>query len=108
MSRPSRFLSLFLATSVLLGATACDDDDDGTGPAQDGRVRPITAIGNGPAVDLLVDGQALTGYTNVGFKAASAYQNVSAGARDFVVRQNGTTTVLLTANDQAIASGTSY
>jgi hypothetical protein len=102
-----RYLALFLATSVLAATTACDDDDP-AGPAQPGSVRAIHAIGNGPAVDLLVDGTALTGYSNVAFKANGAYQSVTAGARDFVVRQNGTTTALLTANDQAIASGTRY
>jgi hypothetical protein len=102
-----RYLALTLATSVLAAATACDDDDP-AGPAQPGSVRAVHAIGNGPAVDLLVDGAALTGYSNVAFKANGAYQSVAAGSRDFVVRQNGTTTALLTANDQAITSGTRY
>lgn len=109
MSRPNRFLSLFLATSVLLGAAACnDDDDDGTGPAPQGRVRVVHAIGNGPAIDALVDGQALTGYTNVAFKANGAYADVAPGTRDFVLRQNGTQTAVVTANDQTVASNTGY
>ena len=97
MFRHTRILPLFLATAVL-ATTACDDDE-GTGPAPAGSVRAVHAIGNGPAVDLLVDGTALTGYSNVAFKANGAYQSVAAGVRDFVVRQNGTSTAILTAND---------
>ena len=108
MSRHTRILPLFLATAVLATTTACDDDDEPIGPAPAGSVRAVHAIGNGPAVDLLVDGTALTGYSNVAFKAASPYQSVAAGARDFVVRQNGTTTAILTANDQQVASGSRY
>ena len=106
MFRHTRILPLVLATAVL--ATAACDDDEPIGPAPAGSVRAVHAIGNGPAVDLLVDGSALTGYSNVAFKAAGAYQSVAAGVRDFVVRQNGTTTAILTANDQQVASGTRY
>lgn len=106
MFRHTRILPLFLATAVL-ATTACDDDE-GTGPAPAGSVRAVHAIGNGPAVDLLVDGTALTGYSNVAFKANGAYQSVAAGVRDFVVRQNGTSTAILTANDQQVASGSRY
>jgi len=107
MFRHTRILPLVLATAVLAGTTACDDDE-GTGPVQPGSVRAIHAIGNGPAVDLLVDGTPLTGYGNVAFKASGAYQTVAAGVRDFIVRQNGTTTAILTANDQQIASSARY
>src|SRR5688500_1160230 len=108
MSRHTRMLPLFLATAVLAVATACSDDDEPIGPAPAGSVRAVHAIGNAPAIDLLVDGTALTGYSNVAFKANGAYQSVAAGTRDFVVRQNGTTTALLTANDQQVASGSRY
>lgn len=105
--RTPRTLSLLLATSALLATTACDDDDPVT-PVQQGRVRVLHAIGNGPAVDVRVDDQALTGYTNVAFKAASPYRAVAAGTRDFAIRQTGQATNLLTLADRAIAGGTDY
>lgn len=107
MFRSNRSLSLLLATSLLVATTACHDDN-GTAPVQHGTVRVVHAIGNGPALDVLVDGQALTGYTNVAFKANGAYQNVAVGARDFVLRQNGTQTALLTLNDQQVAANAGY
>ena len=108
MTRSNRVLQLFLATAVLAGTTACDDDDEGTGPAQNGQVRAIHAIGNGPAVDVRVDDAALTGYTNVAFKANGQYAAVAAGTRDFAVRQTGQTTALVSLNDQAIAANGNY
>ena len=108
MFTATRALSTLLATSLLLGVAACDDDDDGTNPTPQGRVRVVHAIGNGPAIDALIDGQALAGHTNVAFKANPAYVNVATGTRDFVLRQTGTQTAVLTANDQAVASGVGY
>ena len=107
MFRPTRSLSALLATSLLLGVAACDDDE-GTGPAPQGSVRVVHAIGNGPALSALVDGQALAGFTNVAYKANGNYAGVAAGTRDFALRPVGSQTALVTANDQAVASGVRY
>jgi hypothetical protein len=106
MSRPSRFLSLFLATSVLLGATACDDDDDeGVGPTTQGRVRAIHAIGNGPAVDIVADNAVVR--EDLTFGQKTNYLSVAAGTRALAVRAANQTANLLTAS-QAVTAGADY
>lgn len=107
MLRPNRFLSLFLATSLLLGATACDDDDDITEPAAQGRVRAIHAIGNAPAVDILVDGSVVTPAAGLAFGSKTSYLAADAGNRQLAVRATGTTANLLTL-PASVAASTDY
>lgn len=78
-------LSAVIATLVLSVLTP-------PGAAQMGsaRVRVIHASPDAPAVDVLVDGTKAI--SNLAFKAASPYANVSAGTRTFQVFPAGTMT----------------
>lgn len=105
MLRPNRALSLFLATSVLLGATACDDDDDTTGPATQGRVRAVHAIGNAPAVDIVADDAVVR--EDLAFGQKTDYLSVGAGTRQLAVRAANGSTNLFTLSP-SVAAGTDY
>ena len=106
MFRPNRFLSLFLATSLLAGVTACDDDDDdGTGPANQGRVRAVHAIGNAPAVDIVADNAVVR--EDLAFGQKTVYLGVGAGTRQLAVRAANQTANLLTLSP-AVAANTDY
>ena len=105
MSSPNRFLSLFLATSVLLGVAACDDDDEGTGPTSQGRVRAVHAIGNAPAVDIVADNAVVR--EDLAFGQKSNYLSVGAGTRQLAVRAANQTANLLTLSP-AVAANTDY
>jgi hypothetical protein len=96
MFRPNRFLSLFLATAVLAGATGCDDDDDPTAPVEQGRVRAVHAVGNAPAVDILVDGEVVTPAAGLSYGNKTSYIDADEGNRAVAVRATGTTLNLLT------------
>ena len=105
MFRPNRFLSLFLATSLLAGVTACDDDDEGTGPGTQGRVRAIHAIGNAPAVDIVADNAVVR--EDLAFGQKTDYLSVGAGTRQLAVRAANQGTNLLTLSP-SVAAGTDY
>lgn len=96
MFRPNRFLSLFLATAVLAGATGCSDDDDPTEPTETGRVRAVHAVGNAPAVDILVDGNVVTPTNGLSYGNKTNYVEAAAGDRSVAVRAAGSNVNLLT------------
>jgi hypothetical protein len=96
MFRPTRLLTVFLATAALVGTTACDDDDDPTAPTEQGRVRAVHAVGNAPAVDILVDGEVVTPAAGLSYGNKTNYIDASEGNRAVAVRATGTTLNLLT------------
>ncbi|MGE0353251.1 MAG: DUF4397 domain-containing protein [Gemmatimonadales bacterium] len=78
---------------MALGVTACSDDDNGTNPNQDARVRVVHASPDAPNVDVLVEGAVVL--SDVPFKAGSTYLSVPAGMRNFQVRVAGTSTTVI-------------
>ena len=104
MFRPARYLSLFLATAVLAGVTGCDDDDDPAGPTAQGRVRAVHAVGNAPAVDILVDGEVVTPAAGLSFGNKTNYIDAGEGNRAVAVRATGTTLTLLSFTAPVVAN----
>lgn len=96
--------ALALALLLSVGATACDDDDT-TAPAATAQLRVVHASPDAPNVDVLVDGAVAL--TDVPFRTASPYLEVSVGARNLRVRPTGTTTVVIDA-DADFVSGRAY
>ncbi len=84
------FSSLLLASSLLVGCGADDNDDDGAG-----YVRVLHASPDAPNVDVLIDGEAVL--TNVAFQQGSGYLMVEEGQRDVALRVSGTDTIALSA-----------
>jgi len=102
MSLTHRLAAVALAA---LAVTACDDDDDPIAPVATAQVRVVHASPDAPAVDVLVDGDAVL--NNVPFKAASNYLAVPEGTRNLRVRATGTSTVVIDAN-APLGAGKAY
>jgi hypothetical protein len=101
--------SKLMGTSMLVAALALgacsDDDDNGTAPVLEARVRVVHASPDAPAVDVRVDDATVL--TNVPFRTASGYLNVPAGARRLRVNAAGTATTVIDATPTVVA-GTDY
>lgn len=88
---------LLLAT--LLGAltlTAACDDDDGTGPEAQGRLRAVHAIADIATADVYLDGNKVKGA--LAYKGADGYRVSDAGAHTVKIREAGATTDLVSVN----------
>ena len=105
MLGPNRVFSLLLATSLFAGVVACDDDNGGTGPDTQGRVRAIHAIGNAPAVDIVADNAVVR--EDLAFGQKTDYLSVGAGTRQLAVRAANQSTNLLTLSP-SVAAGADY
>jgi hypothetical protein len=92
-------MSKWMGSAVVVAALvlgACDDDDDnGTAPVDQARVRVVHASPDAPAVDVRVDDAVAL--SNVPFFTASAYLPVAAGARRLRVNAAGTATTVIDA-----------
>jgi hypothetical protein len=100
----TKFLGMAMAVATLaLGA--CSDDDNGTDPIAQARVRVVHASPDAPAVDVRVD--ETVALTSVPFKAASEYLAVNAGPRRLRVNVAATTTTVIDATP-TITAGTDY
>jgi hypothetical protein len=91
MIQKSKFLRLLfvgIASAGLLAACGGSDDDsaDDRADAADPKVRFVHAVPAGPAVTLQRDGNAETGATNVSYKYASQYYDVSTEDYTFSLR----------------------
>ena len=88
-----------LALLAMLSVVACNGGGDGTDPTAVPRVRVINAIGNAPALDIVVDGTVVTPTASpFTYGTNTGYLIALAGTRSIAVR-------LTTATD-AIASAT--
>ena len=98
-----KYVKLFaLVGLVALGAC---DDDDGAGPAPQGRVRVVQGIANVAAADVLLDGTALK--EDLAYKAAEGYRTVGSGARAVKVRKADAATDIVSVN-QTVQTGRDY
>jgi hypothetical protein len=87
----SKFLRLLfvgIASAGLLAACGGSDDDsaDDRADAADPKIRFVHAVPGGPAVTLQRNGTAETGATNVSYKYASQYYDVSTEDYTFSLR----------------------
>ena len=94
----SRWLTgLFAATALV--SVACDDST-GLSDSEAANVRVVHASALGATattpVDVLVNGQAAAGSSNVGFGSASECRRVDADNADVTIQQAGTSTVIAT------------
>jgi hypothetical protein len=82
--------------------------DDRTAPrAGKAKIRVIHASPDAPAVDIAVKGGPVL-FSNLAFKAASAYAEVDPGTYDLEVRPAGTTTVALALPGVRLDANTAY
>jgi hypothetical protein len=99
-----KMLSLLFAVGALVSACS-DDDDNGTGPANSGRVRVVHLSPDAPNVDVLVDGVVVA--NDVPYLTASEYLEVGAGSRAVLIRATGGTSAVLV-EDVTVADGSDY
>ena len=99
-----KMLSLLFAVGALVSACS-DDDDNGTGPENSGRVRVVHLSPDAPNVDVLVDDVVVA--NNVPYLAASEYLDVDAGSRTVLIRATGGTATVLQENI-TVADGGDY
>jgi hypothetical protein len=88
-----------LFSAALLGLVAiaaCDDDDDGVGPAQEGRLRVVHAVSNVTATDVYVDGTQIK--ADLAYKSVDPYRANDAGTRTVKVRKADAATDLVSIN----------
>lgn len=98
----SRFgLAALAAAGLLMGCS----DDDKTGPNGTAQVRVVHASPDAPAVDVLVDNQAVL--NGVTYKQSSDYLDVPAGSRNIKVQAAGGGAVVINA-DAAVTRGSAY
>lgn len=88
----------------LAAFTACDDDD-GVGPAPEGRVRVVHAISNVATADVLFG--TTTVKAALAYKGAHGYADIDAGARTIKVRKAGAAADLVSV-PQTIVQGKAY
>ena len=86
--RALRFLSLALASAALVAACGGSDDDslDDRADTAQPKVRFVHAVPGGPAVTLTRNGVAESGLSNVDYKYADQYYDVSTEAYTFSLR----------------------
>jgi hypothetical protein len=99
-----KMLSLLFAVGALVSACS-DDDDNGTGPENSGRVRVVHLSPDAPNVDVLVDGVVVA--NNVSYLTASDYLEVEAGSRNIAIRATGGTQTVIE-EDVNVADGGDY
>ena len=99
-----KMLSLLFAVGALVSACG-DDDDNGTGPENSGRVRVVHLSPDAPNVDVLVDDVVVA--SNVPYLTASEYLDVEAGSRNLLVRVANTSTTVLE-QDVSVSDGSDY
>lgn len=83
-------LSVLFVSFIFAG---CDSDDDDDTSNDIARVRALHASPDAPAVDVLVDGSVVL--SNVPFKAASGYLELSAGQHNIKINAAGTDTTVI-------------
>jgi hypothetical protein len=90
-----KMLSLLFAVGALVSACG-DDDDNGTGPENSGRVRVVHLSPNAPNVDVLVDDVEIA--DDVDYLTASEYLDVEAGSRTVLIRPSNSTETVIEEN----------
>ncbi len=101
----SKLMGSALAVATLALGACSDDDDNGTAPTPQARVRVVHASPNAPAVDVRVD--ETVALTNVPYFTASGYLPVNAGVRRLRVNAAGTATTVIDASP-TLAANTDY
>lgn len=91
----TQFAALILAASALAVVGCGDDEPTGPGTTATARLRVMHGSPDAPAVDVLVDGQAVL--TGVMYPQNSPYLAVPAGARNLRVRVAGSSTLVIDA-----------
>lgn len=89
-----------LAALALIPLAACDDDD-ATGPAEQGRIRTVHAISDVATVDVLIDATKVK--AGLAYNAADIYRVEDAGAHPVKVREANATTDLVSVNHTVAA-----
>lgn len=89
-----------------IGPVVLSDDRSAPGAGK-ARVRLVHASPDAPAVDVAVKGGPVL-FSNIAFKAASAFGEVAAGTYDLEVRAAGTTTVALAVPGVKLEAGRTY
>jgi hypothetical protein len=103
-----RTLALLLGAAASLTAlAACGDDDGGTGTTSTARVRVVQAVADAPAVNVLLDGTAPPGGSNVAYKGVVGYARVDAGAHNVRI-DNASTGAALLETALTVAAATDY
>ena len=94
----SRWLTCLFAATALF-SVGCDDST-GLSDSEAANVRVVHASALGATattpIDVLVNGQAATGNSNVGFGSASECRRVDADSPDVTIQQTGSSTILAT------------
>lgn len=96
MLKKLRNLNFVLLMTVVLASFAvvgCDSDDDDDNSLMDAKIRVLHASPDAPAVDVLVDGNIVL--SDVPYKAASGYLNLTAGQHNIKVNAAGTDTTVI-------------
>lgn len=84
-----------LAALALIPLAACDDDDS-TGPADEGRVRAVHAISDVATVDVLIDAAKVK--AGMAYATADIYRAQDVGAHPVKIREANATTDLVSVN----------
>lgn len=97
--------NLFAITALaLIAVTACDDDDS-TGPQEQGRIRVVHAISDVTTTDIMIDGNKVK--AALAYKSADAYRVGAAGSHPVKVRKANATADLVSVN-HTIATDKDY
>jgi hypothetical protein len=87
-------------------SSGCDDDDPVAPGTQSARLRVLHGSPDGPAVDVLVDGQVVQ--NGLTFKDYSPYLQVAAGARNIKVRASANPSLVVIDATPTLAANTDY
>lgn len=98
-----KLLTLLLAATTL--TAGCSDDDEGTGPDSEARVRVVHASPDAPDVDVLLDDTEVL--SDVPYLSASNYLMTPAGERSLKVNAAGTTSTVID-TDVDLVDGADY